>query len=189
MIDQDRIIETELQEIIIDKKEFNGIMLDVGGGGEGIIGKVYGKKAVSIDKLENELDETQNEAVKMVMDACSLNFEDDSFDAAAFFYSLMYMTVDDKQKALSEAARVLKSDGFIEIWDSIVPEYNGGKKDVFIAHISAEILGETIKTSYGVGMEGKQQTPENIEKILIDIGLSIAEKKLTKDAFYIKAVK
>lgn len=40
----------ELNPIITE-----GFILDIGGGGEGIIGKLNGKKVIAIDKNENEL--------------------------------------------------------------------------------------------------------------------------------------
>ena len=43
--------------------------LDIGGGGEGIIGKLYGANVVAIDTRADELYETSNDALKIEMDA------------------------------------------------------------------------------------------------------------------------
>ena len=90
-------------------------VLDIGGGGEGIIGLLYGKKVVAIDKLEEELADTNNDAIKILMDACNLEFPNESFDLVTFFYCLMYMDEKTKKKALKEALRVLKYGGILEI--------------------------------------------------------------------------
>ncbi len=189
MLDKNRIIETELQHIIIEKNDFIGKILDVGGGGEGIMGKVYGEQAVCIDKLQDELDETKNEAEKIVMDACDLKFDDESFERISFFYTLMYMDNNHKAKALNEAYRVLNKNGHLEIWDTPIPEYNGGTKDVFITHLEVDIPDETIKTAYGVGIKDKKQSYESISYILSSFGLKIVNKSLAKNAFYICAIK
>ena len=39
------------------KKELTGSILDIGGGGEGIIGRLYGSRVTAIDNREEELDE------------------------------------------------------------------------------------------------------------------------------------
>ncbi|MDH5201498.1 MAG: hypothetical protein OEW93_11465, partial [Candidatus Bathyarchaeota archaeon] len=49
-----------------------GFILDIGGGGEGIIGKLNGRQVVSIDLSAGELEETDNESLKIVMDATDL---------------------------------------------------------------------------------------------------------------------
>jgi len=66
--------DTETQTIEVSHIETNGLILDVGGGGEGIIGKLNGKQVVAIDTRERELMETRNEALKVVMDAADLKF-------------------------------------------------------------------------------------------------------------------
>ena len=38
-------------------QEMKGFILDIGGGGEGIIGRVYGHQVTAIDKCQDELDE------------------------------------------------------------------------------------------------------------------------------------
>ena len=43
-----------------------GLVLDVAGGGEGIVGKVLGRRVVSIDLSLAELQEASNDALKMV---------------------------------------------------------------------------------------------------------------------------
>src|SRR5512136_2785483 len=65
---------TEMKTIVMKPVRTDGFILDVGGGGEGIIGKLNGKQVVSIDTSEEELEETKNESLKIVMDATDLKF-------------------------------------------------------------------------------------------------------------------
>ncbi|NVK18001.1 MAG: class I SAM-dependent methyltransferase [Methylocystaceae bacterium] len=69
------------------------------------------EKAMSYNKVGNE---TYVDAV-----AQSLPFEDQSFDIIIFFNSLHHIPVDDQFTALCEAARVLKSKGYIYISEPI----------------------------------------------------------------------
>lgn len=39
------------------RKELDGEILDVGGGGEGTIGRLYGSQVTAIDNRQEELDE------------------------------------------------------------------------------------------------------------------------------------
>lgn len=65
----------------------DGFILDIGGGGEGIIGKPNGKQVVAIDTNEEELEETKNGALKLVMDAAEMNFLPKTFEVCtSFFY-------------------------------------------------------------------------------------------------------
>ncbi|MHA2041870.1 MAG: hypothetical protein ACW975_08405, partial [Candidatus Thorarchaeota archaeon] len=54
-------------------------ILDIGGGGEGIIGRLKGRQVVAIDKRRPELEGTSSDALKLVMDARELQFLEKSF--------------------------------------------------------------------------------------------------------------
>ena len=60
------------------KLKCEGFILDIGGGGEGVIGKLNGPQVIAIDPSKEELAETQNNALKIVMDASELFFLDNS---------------------------------------------------------------------------------------------------------------
>lgn len=47
-----------------------GSILDIGGGGEGIIGRLYGRQVTAIDNRREELDEAPEGFEKVLMDAC-----------------------------------------------------------------------------------------------------------------------
>ncbi len=60
------------------EKEMTGEILDIGGGGEGIIGRVYGQQVTAIDNIQEELDEAPSSCKKMLMDASELEFSDET---------------------------------------------------------------------------------------------------------------
>lgn len=98
------------------RKELDGEILDVGGGGEGTIGRLYGSQVTAIDNRQEELDEAPDGYKKMLMDRTDLLFDDGSFDHVTFFYSLMFMSQREQEQAIQEAARVLKHGGELHIW-------------------------------------------------------------------------
>jgi len=189
MNQKDRYIESEIQKIKIIKEYKSPFILDIGGGGEGIIGKLYGSSVVSIDLRKNELDDTNNDSLKIVMDATDLKFIDESFKVVTMFFSLMYMDNKTKTMVVEEAIRVLKQDGVIEIWDIELPKYDGGAKDIFIANLEIELNEEKIKTGYGALLKDNEQTLISIKDLFIKHGLQILEEESIGNAFRLKFIK
>ena len=110
----------KIKMIINIDYDLKGSILDIGGGGEAIIGQMYGDKVTAIDNRQEELDEAPNCCTKLLMDAEKLSFFDDSFDNVTFFYTLMYMSEEIQRKAILEATRVLKTGGIMCIWDCAI---------------------------------------------------------------------
>lgn len=72
-------------------KTLTGSILDIGGGGEGIIGRLYGGQVTAIDNRADELAEAPDTCSKLLMDATALTFPNGSFDHVTCFYTLLYM--------------------------------------------------------------------------------------------------
>lgn len=137
------------QSIELSPLESKGFILDIGGGGEGIIGKLNGTQVVAIDTSERELAETKNEALKVVMDAADLKFLPDSFDVCTAFFSLMYIPKSKHSKVFNEANRVLKDNGQFLLWDVRIPKIKK-KHRQFIVPLRVQLPNETVETGYGV---------------------------------------
>ena len=148
---------TRLHSIELSPVETHGFILDIGGGGQGIIGKLNRKQVIAIDTSERELKETQNEALKVVMDATDLKFLPESFDVCTSFFSLMYIPNDKHLKVFREAYRVLKKDGKLLVWDVRIPKKHGDYK-AFMVRLKVRLLNEEMETGYGVRWK-----PQNIE--------------------------
>ena len=161
-------------------KELNGKILDIGGGGEGVIGRLYTDQVVAIDIRQDELDEAPTLFEKIIMDATDLKFKDNSFDHVTSFYTLMFMNTDDQKSAISEAARVLKNHGELHIWDcDILSAY----PEPFCLDVSVQLPNEYISTTYGVVKMGSQDEKDIIEMCLKS-GLILVAKKHSKYGFY-----
>jgi len=157
--------------------------LDIGGGGEGIIGKLYGSNVVAIDKRADELYETSNDSLKIEMDAAQMGFLDNSFNVVTIFFTLLYMPADVKQAVLKESLRVLKDGGVLEIWDAFVPKYEQGEKDIFVADVEIVLPDETIHTQYGSLMGKEAQTDAQIRDWCTAIGLQAVDS-FSNDIFF-----
>ena len=178
MVEQQTI---EIKSIITD-----GFILDLGGGGEGIIGKLNGMQVVAIDKRSEELEETDNDALKVVMDATDLKFLDNSFTAATAFYTLMYIPNDQIPKVLAEAHRVLRPGARLHIWDADIPEKSGDKKH-FVIPLKIVMPDETVETGYGSSL--KKQSAQTLRELAEDAGFKTVKVEDREHTFYLELEK
>jgi ubiquinone/menaquinone biosynthesis C-methylase UbiE len=155
---EDRLFFFEQQEIVVadlagrtkDDRDVPGHILDIGGGGEGIIGIWGGEKVVAIDLSREELKEAPAGPLKIVMDARELQFLDDTFGIVTAFFSFMYLKgQSDYEKVLAEVFRVLRPGGSFFIWDVVVPPRGDKEKDIFVIPLRVKVKGQEIETGYG----------------------------------------
>jgi len=177
--------ETTIQHIKI-ADNIEGSILDIGGGGEGVIGRAYGQKVIAIDNRQDELDEAPSECKKILMDAANLQFDNQSFDSITSFFTMMYIPRDFHMQVLDEAYRVLKAGGIIYLWDAVIPE-NTENYQVFIIHLNIHLQNENITTGYGVGY--RQQDCSYYQQLLSDAGFKIEHIESNDKTYKIKAVK
>lgn len=166
-------------------KELNGTILDIGGGGEAVIGHLYGEQVVAIDNRREELDEAPDCCKKLLMDATEITFPDNYFDNATFFYTLMFMSADTQQKALCEAAKAVKSNGEIHIWDCSI---DSAYPNPFCIDIEVLLPDRKIQTTYGIGKLDTQNS-ETIKTMCKKVGLKIEKTETDGLNFYIKCRK
>ena len=177
---------TPFQEITISEIP-NGSILDIGGGGEGVIAQVGKKRVTAIDKRQSEIEEAINKAPEakwIVADALDLPFKDGEFDNVTSFFSGMYMSNEDKRGVIKESYRVLSAGGELWIWDSKI----NTDKDMFLLVLTITLPGkEAFNTGYGSRIKNQD---ENIYKeYLAEAGFSIKEIDVNKYWFFIRAKK
>jgi SAM-dependent methyltransferase len=130
-----------------------GLILDIGGGGEGIVGQVKGKQVVAIDLIKRELEEAPDgPLLKVVMDARDLKFLDASFDTVTVFFTFMYIAPEDHDKVLAEIRRVLRPSGRLLVWDVTFPEKKTDDRHEWVVYpLQVELPNaRTVDTGYGV---------------------------------------
>ncbi len=155
-----------------------GRVIDIGGGGEGVIAQAGGARVVAIDKFMSEIHEARGKALDVpwiVANATALPFKSRCFDNATAFFSCMYMSGDVQEKVFTETRRVLKAGGEFWIWDAhIVP-----KSKVFAIRLQVDSPAmHTINTVYGVKARG--QSAAGIGSLLQQAGFEpevIIERK------------
>lgn len=167
----------------IDDFENDGYILDIGGGGEGIIGQLKGNQVVSIDLSWEELSEAHNDSLKILMDARELKFLDNTFSTITAFYSLMYMKSQDHVKVLNEVLRVLKHNGMFRIWDIELKKPAGIDSPGFVIPLEVILPNQTIETGYGAYWPRINYDLDYYENLATQTGFTIIEKKKLNSSF------
>ncbi|MGY5881232.1 MAG: class I SAM-dependent methyltransferase [Candidatus Thorarchaeota archaeon] len=182
-------IETTVQKIKLQELHTDGPILDIGGGGEGLVSRIEESKVCAIDIRMSEIREAQIHgppANWFVGDGRKLCFQDDVFDVVTLWFSLGYMSDwSIKQSVLEEAYRVLDKKGKLSILASNIPK--SCKRLIFWGHFTLPD-GTISQTGYGV-RGGQDQTLDRIAKLLESTGFKIQSKEDNNAWFEIQAIK
>ena len=172
----------------IDMKNITipGRILDIGGGGEGVISRIFGNRVIAIDNRKDELEESPDYGLKIVMDARELKFLDNSIDNVTCFYSLMYMSEADIDKVLAEIYRVLVPAGGLWIWDTCIPCPQA--EDIFLAPLEVNLPDETITPTYGISWR-RSQSLESMEQKCVATGFTTVKKESAGQGFHLQLCK
>ena len=140
----------EEQAVVIDDFDAVGHMLDIGGGGEGVIGQLKGEQVIAVDPSRRELVEAPPGPLKIVMDGRELKFLDGTFQTATAFFTLMYLHEKaDCEGVFHETSRVLGPGGRFLIWDAVIPTCLDPEKEIVAFHLKVELPDREISTGYG----------------------------------------
>ena len=177
-------IDTE--KIDLTNVKLEGKILDIGGGGEGVIGQFKKEQVIIIDPNKNELEEAPDTgALKIIMDAKELKFLDNTFDTATAFFTMMYIPVLDHKKVFQEIHRVLKLNGEFTLWDLTIPNRKNNVKDLFGVKLEVKIDDKIINTGYAIKWN-KEQDMKYFLNLAKSMGFEILEQKVEKETFYLK---
>jgi ubiquinone/menaquinone biosynthesis C-methylase UbiE len=147
---ENMIYEFEKVSLTVENFQCEGFTLDIGGGGEGVIGRLKGQNCIAIDLSKTELEEASEGPIKIIMDARELTFLDNSFDAATAFFSMMYVkTSTDQEKIFQEVFRVLKPGSRFYFWDVDLSELPKTEKEYFVINLEYKVNGKEYQTGYG----------------------------------------
>ena len=173
----------ERQSLQLDDFDATGYVLDIGGGGEGVIGRLKPSQVVAIDLYKRELEESPAGPLKIVMDATDLKFLDASFDTVTAFYSLMYMRAEIQKKVFAEAARVLKTGGRWLIWDAVIPAAVDSDTKGPVFYFEFKLPRETVRTGYGTFWPPQPMDVAWYQALASEAGLKVASAKEQPGAF------
>lgn len=183
---EEKIQFIDPQNIDLTNFELKGRILDIGGGGEGVIGQLKGKQVVAIDPKKTELEEAApGDYLKIIMDAKDLQFLDDTFDTTTAFFTLMYIPLSDHQKVFEEIYRVTKKGGEFVIWDFKIPKRKSSDKDFYGLYLEVKIREKNISTGYATKWK-REQDLEYYLNLGKSIGFKILESHTTNEVFQIR---
>lgn len=168
------------------EKNLTGPILDLGGGGEGVIGRVYGQQVTAIDNRQDELDEAPEGPKKLLMDAAELAFADSSFQHVTSFFSLMYMSHTVQAQAVTQAFRVLRPGGSLHIWDA---QITSAFPEPFLIDVDVDASGTAVHTTYGVLQKDAAQDSHHILHLCQSAGLKLSLQKNYDGWFYLCLLK
>jgi ubiquinone/menaquinone biosynthesis C-methylase UbiE len=167
-----------------------GLILDIGGGGEGVIGQVKGKDVVAIDFQKDELIEAADGPLKIIMDARDLQFLDKSFNTATAFFSLMYIKKsEDQLKVFQEIWRILKPGGILHFWDVEISQIPDTETKLFIIHLLYRIGDKVTETGYGMPWPKEPRGIEHYRNLLGKVGFKEREVEWVGNTFYLRLEK
>ena len=118
--DPPRMHSFERQDVTVANFQASGYILDIGGGGEGIIGQMKPAQVIAIDLSKRELDEAPAGPLKIVMDAANLKF-----------------------------LRVLTRGGRWLVWEAVIPRALEKDTRGPVFRFRFHLPGKVVQTGYG----------------------------------------
>jgi len=174
--DQTSNYSTPIQEIRLKPIQTDGLILDIGGGGEGLVSRIEGTKVCAVDIRMSEIREAQIHGPPsnwFVGDGQHLCFQDSIFDVVTMWFSMGYMSDwSMKKNVLKEVHRVLIKDGRLSILASKIPK--DCKRFIFWGNFT---LPDGTVSQTGYGVRGDQdQTLDHVEQMLESIGFNVSSE-------------
>jgi ubiquinone/menaquinone biosynthesis C-methylase UbiE len=186
MIPPEQIYNVEGQRVDLTNVDLPGRILDIGGGGEGMIGRVFGERVVAIDLLRQELEEAPPGPLKIVMDARKLQFLDGMFDATTAFFALMYIANADHEQVLTEVHRVLKPGGWLLIWDVTIPAERPSNKQALMVSLEVVLPGWTARPGYGIAWQDRHQDARYFSQLAHRLGFEPVAQSVSDRVFTLR---
>ena len=186
----EQVMKHDKLEVVIPDFTAEGLILDIGGGGEGVIGQLKGKQVVAVDLIKRELEDAPGEPLlKIVMDARDLKFLDNTFPTVTVFFTFMYMDPADHAKVFEEIRRVLKPGGRLLIWDVIFPDAKTDPRQIYVMYpVHVKLPATEINTGYGVKIHEKQGI-EHFVDLAKQAGLEVVSQEPHSGWFFLELKK
>lgn len=185
---EERMYRIDPQSVDLSALCLEGLVLDVGGGGEGIIAQCKREEIVVIDRKKEELLEAPVDGLKIVMDAKDMQFLDDTFDTVTSFFTMLYIPgEEDHRGVFEEIYRVLKDGGEFLLWDVVMP-LRTTKRDIFVVPVKVRLKEKEVETKYGV-LWTKTQDLDYFSRLAKETGFHIKESSEEGEVFFLRMTK
>jgi ubiquinone/menaquinone biosynthesis C-methylase UbiE len=170
----------------------SGYVLDLGGGGEGIIGQLKPQQVIAIDTSRRELAEAAAGPLKIVMDARELHFLDATFQTVTACFTLMFIGGNDHQQVFREAFRVLRAGGRFLIWDAHIPRRPDNvppEQRIVAFELVVQMPGRQIETGYGTRWPSREQDAAYYIQIAEAAGFHLVAQRQQGRVFFLELEK
>jgi len=188
-VSEDRLFLFDQKTVILNDFNTQGYILDIGGGGRGVLGELKGEQVIAIDINKRELEEAPAGPLKIVMDATDLKFLDSTFNATTSFFTLMYIKDPDHAKVFNEVFRVLAPGGLFMIWDAVFTERVDKEKDMAVFPLLIQLPDKEIETGYGVVWPEKGRELSHYTQLAEAAGFDVITQEETDQVFYLELMK
>ena len=184
---EERYYVYEKETVVVEDFDAVGHILDIGGGGEGIIGLLKGEQVLAVDIRKGELEEAPDGPLKLVADARELPLLDHAFGTATAFYSLMYLkTREDLARVLAEAFRVLRPGGRLLLWESTIDRPRETDKDLYVLLFRVFVNEREINTGYGQPWPSEPHDSAFFVALAEQAGFALASKREAGSQFFLE---
>lgn len=174
----------------VDQFPAKGLILDIGGGGWGIIGQLKGQQVIAIDISEKELLESPpGPLVKIMMDARQLQFLENTFPTATVLFTFMFMAPADHEQVFRELRRVLAPGGRLLIWDAVLPRLEDPRKRIALIPVTFKLPGKDIDASYGSYLVPGGQGLAHFEELAFKTGFTVVSRRSAQGWFFLELSK
>lgn len=184
--DPARRYQFEQQEVTVPDFDASGYILDIGGGGEGIIGLLKPKQVIAIDMSKRELADAPPGPLKVIMDARDLKFLDGSFPTVTSFFTLMFINGSDHPQVFKEIYRVLAPGGRFLVWDFMVPERIDPAKDIAVFRLRVHLPTQEVNTGYGMFWPDKPQGVPYYKALAGQTGFTVVRQEEKGRTFFME---
>ncbi len=92
------------------------------------------------------------------------------------------MSKETQTQAIAEAIRVLKTGGYLHIWDT---EISKAYPDPFIIDLDIQINEDIVHTTYGIVSDLENQKADSFSQQCYENGLVLKKQSISKQQFYL----
>lgn len=187
---EERFFLIKGQKVEVHDFDADSFILDIGGGGEGVIGILKGDQVIAIDPLKRELEEVADGPLKIVMDARELQFLDGSFSTVTAFFMLMYLKNKTAyEEVFAEVFRVLKPSGKFLIWDVIVPIRPERDMRPYVVLVDVTVGDRLVETGYGQPWPAEEHDLAFYVGLAEKSGFQVIAREQNDQTFYLELQK